>query len=204
MASGMSGIGILAYGSLISDPGNEIGPLIVRRNATKSPFPVEYARLSHRRGGAPTLAPHPAGKPVRAEILVLPDSVPLDEARTHLWRRETRNEGSDRTYEVSSSPNALIVRDVAGFCGLDHVLYTDFNPAGKIRHPNPHGLAEAAVASIAAAPPGKDGVSYLMERLSEGVVTPLTARYQEEILTMTDAWSLAEALGLLRAGRIEC
>ncbi|HLA80247.1 MAG TPA: hypothetical protein VJP78_01270 [Thermoleophilia bacterium] len=195
----MSGIGILAYGSLISDPGNEIAPLIVRHIATTSPFPVEYARVSQTRGGAPTLVPHAVGNSVRAEVLVLPDSVPVAEARSYLWRRETRNEGSDRMYEESSSPNAVIVRDVARFCDLDHVLYTDFNPAGKISHPNPRELAKAAIRSIGTAPPGKDGISYLMERLSEGVETSLTARYQETILTMTGALSLAEALGSVRA-----
>lgn len=73
----MSGIGILAYGSLISDLGTEIGPLIVRQISTTTPFPVEYARLSQTRGGAPTVVPHSFGNPVKAEVLVLSDSVSL-------------------------------------------------------------------------------------------------------------------------------
>jgi hypothetical protein len=52
-------IGILAFGSLIDDPGEEIAnvisgdPIIV-----ETPFPVEYGRFSLSRGGAPTLVPH--------------------------------------------------------------------------------------------------------------------------------------------------
>ena len=53
-----SAVGILAYGSLIADPGVEIGPLIVRRIDTLTPFPVEYARFSATRGGRPTAVPH--------------------------------------------------------------------------------------------------------------------------------------------------
>src|SRR5262249_52648561 len=52
-----NGIGILAYGSLINDPGVEIEPLIVERISTRTPFPVEYARLSKSRGGGPTVVP---------------------------------------------------------------------------------------------------------------------------------------------------
>lgn len=74
-------IGILAYGSLISDPGIEIEPLIERRIPQPTPFPVEYARLSSRtRGGSPTVVPHTSGIPVKAEVLVLSGSVHIDEA----------------------------------------------------------------------------------------------------------------------------
>ena len=59
-----SSVGILAYGSLIADPGVEIGPLIVRRIETLTPFSVEFARFSATRGGAPTAVPHSSGKRV--------------------------------------------------------------------------------------------------------------------------------------------
>ncbi len=95
-------VGILAYGSLIADPGVEIEPLIGGRIDTLTPFPVEYARFSATRGGGPTAVPHSSGKRVKAQVLILVDGVALTEARNLLWRRETRNEGSARTYRVLS------------------------------------------------------------------------------------------------------
>jgi hypothetical protein len=84
-------IGILAFGSLIQDPGPELEARIVMRIKTPTPFPVEYARISgNTRGGAPTLVPHDSGSPVSAEIFVLDDAVSVDEARNMLWRLETR------------------------------------------------------------------------------------------------------------------
>src|SRR5213594_779953 len=92
-------IGILAFGSLIGDPGAEIGPKIIMRIKTQTPFGVEYGRYSGKtRGGAPTLVPHAAGAPVSAEILVL-EVVTAAEARDLLWRRERRKEGTGETYE---------------------------------------------------------------------------------------------------------
>jgi len=87
-------VGILAYGSLITDPGAEISPKIVMRIKAQTPFPVEYGRLSQTRGGAPTLVPHSQGAPVAGEILVMDASVSADDARDMLWRRERRKTGS--------------------------------------------------------------------------------------------------------------
>jgi hypothetical protein len=56
-------LGILAYGSLIHDPGPEIEPHIRLRIDTETDFPVEYARLSTKRGDAPTLVPPPGRGP---------------------------------------------------------------------------------------------------------------------------------------------
>jgi hypothetical protein len=192
----MSGVGILAYGSLMSDPGPEIGPLIALRIPTTTPFPVEYARLSGKRGGAPTVVPHEAGGAVKAAVLVLPETVSLAQAKDLLWRRETRNEGSNRKYQEKSSPNAVLVRDWPGW-GLDHVVYTDFHSTGKLTIPDPSELAAAAVKSVAAAPRGQHGISYLMDCIRHGVKTPLTDRYQAEILAQTGTSSLAEALASL-------
>lgn len=195
----MSGIGILAYGSLISDPGPEISPLIVRRIPTITPFPVEYARLSRTRGGAPTVVPYILGSPVNAVVLVLADLVSFEEGRNMLWRRETRKVGSGKSYEENPSPDAVLVRDAPGFCGINHAFYTDFNPDGKLDSPDPRELAKAAVESVAKAKPGKDGISYLMDLISVGVETALTASYRNEILALTGSSSLAEALGAIRA-----
>jgi hypothetical protein len=191
-------VGILAYGSLIADPGIEIGPLIGRRIETLTPFPVEFARISSTRGGAPTAVPHASGKQVKAEVLVLVDNIAFAEAHNLLWRRETRNEGSARTYRERAQPSSVIVRDLPGFCGLEHVLFTDFNPQGKIAEPHPSMLADAAIASVGRAAPGKDGISYLISLLQAGIETALTSRYVAEILSRTGTNDLESALRRLR------
>ena len=194
----MSRIGILAYGSLISEPGSEISKYISDEVRTMTPFPVEYVRISKTRGDAPTVAPHSSGKPVRATLLVLQDGIVPEDAKSLLWRRETRNEGLDREYRMSSSPYAIVVSDLPGFCGLDHVLYTDFNESGKLSHPNPGELARAAIDSVAKSPDSKDGISYLMDLINIGVETELTPAYQKEILALTGTPNLVEALALVR------
>ena len=191
-------VGILAYGSLIADPGVEIDPLIVRRIDTLTPFSVEFARISSTRGGAPTVVPHLSGRKVKAQVLVLVDSVSLAEAMDLLWRRETRNESSGKRYVESGKPNAVLVRDQSPFCGLGHVLYTDFNTEGKIAYPDPSSLADAAITSVGRAAPGKDGISYLIGLLQAGIETALTSRYVAEILSRTGACDLAAALRQVR------
>jgi hypothetical protein len=164
-----------------------------------TPFPVEYGRLSGKtRAGAPTVVPHAAGCPVKAEILVLADQVSLEHARNLLWRRELRKEGTAEEYIESQSRNAVVVRDLPGFCDLDHVLFTDFNANGKLDHPDPRALAQAAIDSVAKAPIGRDGISYLIYNIKADIVTTLTPRYQESILALTNASDLAEALDSVR------
>ena len=203
-----SAIGILAYGSLIADPGVEIDPLIVDRIETRTPFPVEYARFSATRGGAPTVVRHSMGRPVKAYVLVLAKAespsgaLRLCEARDLLWHRETRNEGTGK-YRESGDKNAVLVRDLPGFCDLAHVLYTDFNPEGKIADPDPKSLARAVIESVGRAPLGKDGISYLIALLKSGVETELTARYVAEIQSQTGTYDLACALRQLKTSKRE-
>jgi hypothetical protein len=102
-------IGILAFGSLIQDPGPELEPRIVMRIKTQTPFRVEYARFSGKtRGGAPTLALHRGGSPVSAEILVLDDVVTTVQATNMLWRRETRKAGTGETYREGIAASSVL------------------------------------------------------------------------------------------------
>lgn len=195
----MSEIGILAYGSLMRDPGVGIGALTVRRISTITPFAVEYARYSRSRGGAPTVVPHSSGHPVNAEILVLDNSVSLQEAKNLLWRRETRNHALNEGYRESFSANAVVVRQALSFAGVEHVFYTDFNLNGKIASPDAQNLALAAIASVEKASAGRDGISYLRDLLSAGIVTALTPRYVREILALTNSTSLSDAVESIRA-----
>jgi hypothetical protein len=189
----MGQIAILAYGSLRGEPGPEIGPLIQSRISSDTRFGIEYARLSSTRGGGPTVVPHSKGRPVSAELLLLEPLVSLDQARDMLWRRETRQEGSSRRYSGGSSPNCVLVKDHTGREEIAHILYTDFNDSGKLPNPDATSLAQAAIASVNQAPAGKDGISYLIDLLGQGVVTALTPAYQAEILRLTGANCLSKA-----------
>lgn len=187
-------VGILAFGSLITDPGTELSPKITMRIKTATPFGVEYGRYSQTRGGAPTLVPHQAGAPVDGEILVLDDAVSLDEARNMLWRRERRKEGTGETYVAGTSPNSVLVREWTDSPCVECVLYTDFNPEGKVATPQAAELATKAIQSVKAAKPDMDGITYLMNNLASGIKTKLTPDYEAEILKQTKANSLEEAL----------
>ncbi|MCC6796589.1 MAG: N-6 DNA methylase, partial [Candidatus Hydrogenedentes bacterium] len=187
-------IGILAFGSLIGDPGPELAPKIIMRIKTPTPFPVEYGRYSQTRSGAPTLVPHPAGAAASGEILVLDDAIPIDEARDMLWRRERRKEGTGEAYVAGTSPNSVLVCEITDSPCVSTVLYIDFPPEGKINKPNPDELARKAIQSVKAAKDGKDGITYLLNNIAAGIKTPLTADYEAEILKQTQTRSLQEAL----------
>lgn len=187
-------VGILAFGSLIGDPGTEIGPKITMRIKCKTPFGVEYGRLSQTRGGAPTLVPHENGAPVSAEILVLDDSVSEDAARDMLWRRETRNVGTNRHYPAGTGANAIIAAALTDTPCVETVFYTDFNPSGKILNPTAEDLAKSAIASVKEAGNGQDGITYLINNIAAGIETPLTSAYRDAILKQTGEDSLDLAL----------
>jgi hypothetical protein len=83
------------------------------------------------------------------------------------------------------------------------VLYTDFPEGGKVATPTAEFLARAAVASVAKAQVGKDGISYLLQLIASGIQTPLTADYQAAILRLTGAGTLQQALGWLQGSRVK-
>src|SRR5260221_2717813 len=97
-------IAILAYGSLIDEPGEELENCIVDRlGPILTPFKVEYARSSRTRGGAPTLFPVDGGGfHVSAVVFVLSDAMSEKEAKDMLWRLETRRLQS--SYSSSHRP----------------------------------------------------------------------------------------------------
>jgi hypothetical protein len=186
-------IGILAFGSLIGDPGSELAPKITMRIKCQTPFGVEYGRLSQTRGGAPTIVAHEKGAPVSAEILVLDDAVTEDEARDMLWRRETRRIGSGEKYPKGNSLNSVLAPSITDSPCVETVFYADFNPSGKIPNPTASDLAKSAIESVKKADKGKDGITYLMHAMESGVDTRLTQTYHDSILSQTNSNSLAEA-----------
>lgn len=191
-------IGILAYGSLISHPGAEIEETLVSviRNVL-TPFPVEYARLSKSRAGAPTLVPVPQGlgEPVNGAILVLRASVDEPTAENILYRRELHKVGdSNFTYDDQAQrkkDDGLVIEKIPAFMGLDLVLYTSLKPNfAEILEPqfSPQDkadfLARAAIASLTLETylNGTDGIQYLMDNLQMEIKTALTEGYVAAVL----------------------
>lgn len=198
----MGKIGILAYGSLIDDPGDEIKAATVSRiENVETPFKVEFARSSNTRGGAPTLVPvTEGGARVKAVVLILEDSVSERQAADILWRRETHRVGSGRRYNPSAVPNqnTVLVERAHNFCGVETVLYTRI--AANIGTPTPELLAELAVGSARAGVvrEGMDGISYLISARRHGILTPLMPKYVEAVLRRTRAETLEDALAKAR------
>jgi len=203
----MSKIGIMAYGSLIEEPGKEIEPLICeRREGIETPFLIEFARSSSTRDGAPTVVPvETLGSSVLATILILNNTVSKEKAVDLLWRRETRNECSDKHYVIplsAHSPNRMVVKCIDNFEGLDFVIYTKFGP--NITDLNAAKLADLAIQSAKAKAGSieKDGISYLMSVKRKGISTPLMPEYEREILRKTGTASLEEAFSQCRDGNL--
>ena len=200
----MARIAILAFGSLIEDPGMEFHPRIRERiEGIKTPFSIEFARSSSSRGGGPTLVPvDDGGSPVNAVLLALNPAVGISEAKDLLWRRETRNESSGRRYVRPANPGErhVLVECLEDFRGFDFVLYTMI--AANIKMLTADRLAEMAICSARseAGANRNDGISYLASVLRQGITTPLTPGYEAAILRKTGAGDLDEAHAKIRRG----
>lgn len=185
-------LGILAYGSLIDEPGAELFEHIreiVRDVAL--PIKVEFARKSSSRGDAPTLVPHPDGANVKGAILLLNCSIA--QATDMLWRRETRTIDTSRGYPGARNarPNAVQVETISNFGGCDNLLFTSIG--ANIEPLTSNHLAELAIASVGKARPGLDGISYLMAANANGIITNLSPAYAAAILEQTGTASLEAA-----------
>jgi hypothetical protein len=179
--------------------GDELRHLIEKRIKTKTPFRVEYGRYSgKRRGGAPTLVPHPKGDFVEAEILVLKASVSVKNATDMLWRREAGELDTSIGYPAGTKRASVQVRTLSQFEGVEVVLYTDFLDIGKIASPVASELATAAIESVAKAPANMDGITYLAGASADRVRTPLTDAYIAAILDQSGTNSLQDSLEKLR------
>lgn len=187
-------IGILAYGSLIDEPGAEIEPAIVRRINCRTPFKVEFARTSNSRDGAPTLVPYDKGAQVAAQILVvnLPHSAAID----CLYRRELHKVGKNLIYDATRkvTPNSVVIKRQRDFEGIDTVIYTSIG--ANIEGLSAAKLATLAICSARARNDGRDGISYLINTKKAGIRTPLSDDYETKIKRLTGVASLEEALAV--------
>ncbi len=202
-------IGILAYGSLIADPGWEIGNLIDRTiMEVETPFAVEYARKSDTRSGAPSLVPVPDGKGghVQSCLFVLKPYTRIQSAKNILYRREIHQIGNrSKIYIHSNNPgvNKTTVDEIHNFKDVDLVLYTriganlpaildenitDQEKAEQLARLSINSINEMTFFTC------QDGIHYLAAAMHYGVTTRLTELYKQAILHLTDnAPDLTEA-----------
>lgn len=192
-------IGVLAYGSLITDPGEELAAVIVgEKRQVITPFAVEFARSSSKRFGAPTLVPiQNGGRPVLATLLKV--SVDEQEALDIVYRREINAVGSQRTYSdpAPDKINAVRLDRFRNFQGFNLVICAALRP--NIQNLSAEVLADLAIASARELRDGRDGISYLMNAKSCGVETELTAEYEAAVLKRTSTTSLSKALAAVHA-----
>jgi hypothetical protein len=182
------GVGIFGCGSLLSDPGDDIGPHVVERIPHISPWKIEYARRSEGRGRGPTLAIHQAGCTVNGQVLVLDVGANrLAEVQEWLWQRENR-------------PKRSCIKEMC-LAGLDHVLYCDIESNIRDADMNAESLARFAIESVSSKPK-RNGIAYLARNIEMGVITPLTYAYQDAILRLTGCSDLDEAESQVKSRRL--
>lgn len=198
-------IGVLAYGSLIDDPGSEFSAKISVIIDCITPFEVEFARSSKGRSNAPTLIPvKEGGAKVNAKILVL-QNVTMDEAKNMLWRRETRATDLSKEYHDKKDPgiNDVVVKLLKDFEGVENVLYTSIGQ--NIPTVNGSTLAKLAIDSYfdEAGDTKTDGIHYLLNAKNNGIKTALSDEYEKSILKATKTINLQEAIDKLSAQKTE-
>ena len=133
-------------------------------------------------------------------VIVLRESVTETAAQDMLYRRERNRVGSGDVYADVDQTNfdSAFLGRLDHFTGLDVVFHAALK--ANIEEPTPEMLARLAIAS-AAAPSGavaRDGISYLSAAKLSGIVTPLMAEYEREILRQTRGRDLTEALAIVR------
>ena len=170
-------IAIVAYGSLIHQPGEELAELIAAREPCTTHFPVEYGRCSPKWGGGPVLTIDPRGGPVEGMRLLLHGGTPLGRAIDVLARREGIP-GAEGIVELPEDGPVTALT-----CALPRNLDLD--------EMEPAVLAARALESVASGP--ANGVAYLRGAVASGVRTPRTDAYVAEVLAQSGAPDLATA-----------
>lgn len=194
--------GILAYGSLRTKPGNALKSVIQNLEPNVvTPFPVEYARRSQTRAGAPTLVrvPEEIGSHVNGAILILKPDADMKKVKDLLFRREKHRE-SDKSIEYNDKAqrekkDALIIETMYHFQGFGEIHYTVLKANFmEILDPCLSPKAKAELLALAAVDSvtvdtfkaGLDGIQYLSDNIKAGIETPLSKLYETAILEMAD------------------
>lgn len=199
-------IGILAFGSLIDNPGQEIYEIEIERVDCETPFAIEFARTSSTRSGAPTLIPvETGGRVVKAKIIILNPEITIETAKSILWRRELHK--TDRTENYiqidNPGPNRVVVKVLEEFKNVQTVLYTSIG-SNITQSLTSELLATSAINSILsqAGQQEKDGLRYLLSAKRNGIVTALSEEYENQILKKTETKSIEEAIEKLDRKRM--
>jgi len=194
-------IGILAFGSLIKNPGDEIKNIELIRIDCETPFKVEYSRISQSRSNAPTLIPvenGAKGKKVQAKLIILKPKISLDVAKSILWRREIHTSDKKRVYNEPENPTPknVLIRELDNFCNTEKVIYTAFIVQPEFKDLTPDKLADFAISSILeeAGRKEKDGIRYLLSAKNCGIETELSKEYEEKLLEKSKTKTLEEAI----------
>lgn len=194
-------IGILAFGSLIDNPGEEISKIENHRIDCETPFKVEFARISSSRSNAPTLIPvgnTSKGRNIKSVIIVLKDDIQLEDAKSILWRRECHITDKSKIYKERKNPTSknVLIGEYENLNNVDKVLYTSFLIQEEYKNISSEKLADFAIYSILseAGNKEKDGIRYLLSTKRLGIQTELSEDYEKFILEKTDTNSLNEAI----------
>jgi len=197
-------VAILAYGSLVADPGDELAPLIDERHPHTTPFSVEFARLSPCRDHAPVLTVVAEGEadPVAGTLLVLKAGTSVETATCCLWRRETHQVSSRKLPLGADRHHIRLLTKLDGLDGIDAVLY--WQAEANYPRPEAAGLARRSIESArgAAGEQRKDGISYLAQVVAAGIRTRLTDAYVAAVLKETGADTLEAAWQVARQGAV--
>jgi hypothetical protein len=167
-------VAVLAYGSLIGEPGPRLAAMIADRETVTTPFPVEFGRASRRWGDGPVLTVDPRGAPVAGRLLVLHASVGLGDAVMTLAEREGCPPGPAIVQVDLGRPLTVLA------CALPRNL--------SRRMIEPDALADRALASLVHGP--RNGVAYLAAALEAGIATPRIGPYAEAVLERAGAADL--------------
>lgn len=198
MTTNSQKIGILAFGSLIDDPGEELQRVIAeRKESVITPFNIEYGRKSSKRGNAPTLIPvSNGGQKVKATLLILKEELTLEEVKNRLYRRETNNVGKNGIYteRENPTPNQLVIQEHTDI--NDVQVYLTANYGCNLTEIYPDILADLAIESFKSSKveKGRDGISYLKNNIDNNIITPLTEEYRNAILKKMNAKNLKEII----------
>ena len=199
---------ILAYGSLIDDPWQEIKKYLEGIiDNIETPFNVEFARSSSWRCGAPTLVPYEKWEKVIWKILVLKDWISENEVRNILYRRELNQVWNkekifdkknilnlENCYDNKTKFTCKII-ELENFAKLDKVFITSFS--ANIENLSAEKLSELATKSFEnedCRKEKRDWINYLFYAKNFWIKTKLSEDYKKEILKKLWKNSLEEII----------
>ncbi len=193
-------VGVLAFGSLIWDPGCLQEHIIAgETREVLTPWPVEYARKSSSRCDAPTLVKVVDGWRVNAKILVL-DICDEETARSLVACREGLSD--ENRHKIKHCRESECEHN-----DLAAVFYAGLKP--NICGPDlcAEELAALAVGSFQKLKrqdkdENKNGIRYLRKNIEHGVVTALTCEYKRTILEKCGKETLKDAEEACKQGGI--